>query len=106
AEAPTVPIAPEEIATDSSRAVALGAAVVHAHARTDDGQQSIAPDDIGAMVRAVRGADSSVIIGTTTGLWTCAGHDERMRHIAEWPDGALPDFASIAFSEEGAAEAA
>ena len=106
AEAPTVPLTPEEIATDASRAVALGAAVVHAHARTADGDQSIHPDDIGAMVRAVRAADASVIIGTTTGLWTCAGHDERMRHVAGWPDGALPDFASVAFSEEGAAEAA
>jgi uncharacterized protein (DUF849 family) len=105
-EAPTVPLTPEEIATDASRAVVLGAAVVHAHARTADGEQSIHPDDIGAMVRAVRTADSSVIIGTTTGLWTCTGHDERMRHVSGWPDGALPDFASIAFSEEGAAEAA
>jgi uncharacterized protein (DUF849 family) len=106
AEAPTVPLTPEEIATDASRAVALGAAVVHAHARTPDGEQTIHPDAIGAMVRAVRAADPSVIIGTTTGLWTCAGHDERMRHLSEWPEGALPDFASIAFSEEGAAEAA
>ncbi|MFN3002711.1 3-keto-5-aminohexanoate cleavage protein [Mycolicibacterium wolinskyi] len=106
AEAPTVPLTPEEIATDASRAISLGAAVVHAHARTADGGQSIHPDDIGAMVRAVRATDTSVIIGTTTGLWTCSGHDERMRHVAGWPDGALPDFASVAFSEEGAAEAA
>jgi uncharacterized protein (DUF849 family) len=106
AEAPTVPLTPAEIATDASRAVALGAAVVHAHARSGDGEQSIHPDDVGAMVRAVRAADASVIIGTTTGLWTCAGHDERIRHVSDWPEGALPDFASIAFSEEGAAEAA
>lgn len=106
AEAPTVPLTPEEIATDASRAVALGAAVVHAHARTPDGGQSIHPDDIAAMVRAVRAADASVIVGTTTGLWTCAGHDERMRHVAGWPEGAVPDFASVAFSEEGATEAA
>lgn len=105
-EAPTVPLTPEEIATDASKAVTLGAAVVHAHARTGDGEQSIHPDDIAQMVHAVRATDASVIIGTTTGLWTCDGHDERMRHIAAWPAGALPDFASIAFSEEGASEAA
>jgi uncharacterized protein (DUF849 family) len=105
-EAPTVPLTPEEIATEASRAIALGAAVVHAHARTADGGQSIHPDDVGAMVCAVRAGDPSVILGTTTGLWTCTDHSERMRLISDWPEGALPDFASVAFSEEGAAEAA
>ena len=106
AESPTVPLTPAEIAAEASRAIALGAAVVHAHARTADGRQSIHPDDVGAMVRAVRAHDPSVIIGTTTGLWTCSGHAERMRHLADWPEDAMPDFASVAFSEEGAAEAA
>lgn len=105
-EAPTVPLTPEEIALEAAKSVALGAAVVHAHARTADGGQSIHPDDVAAMVRAVRAADPSIIIGTTTGLWTCSGHEERMRFVSGWPDGALPDFASVAFSEEGAAEAA
>lgn len=101
-----VPLTVEEIAADAARATASGAAVVHAHARTDDGGQTIAPDAIAGMVRAVRAVDPSVIIGTTTGLWTCADHDERMRLISEWPEDALPDFASVAFSEEGAAETA
>lgn len=105
-ESPTVPLTPEEIAIEASRAIALGASVVHAHARTPDGGQSIHPDEVGAMVRAVRAHDPSVIIGTTTGLWTCSGHDERMRLVSDWPEDALPDFASVAFSEEGAAEAA
>jgi uncharacterized protein (DUF849 family) len=105
-EAPTVPLTPEEIARDAVKSVALGAAVVHAHARTADAGQSIHPDDVAAMVRAVRAADSSIIIGTTTGLWTCSGHEERMRSVSEWSDDALPDFASVAFSEEGASETA
>lgn len=104
-EAPSVPLTPTEIAVESSRVTALGANVVHAHARTPGGDQSIAPADVGAMVRAVRAHDPSVIIGTTTGLWTCSGHAERMRLIEEWPEKDLPDFASVAFSEEGAAEA-
>ncbi|MGH3643033.1 MAG: 3-keto-5-aminohexanoate cleavage protein [Mycobacterium sp.] len=104
-EAPSVPLTPAEIAIESSRVTALGASVVHAHARTPDGGQSIAPSDVGAMVRAVRSHDPSVIIGTTTGLWTCSGHAERMRHIEGWPENDLPDFASVAFSEDGAAEA-
>ncbi|GAA5033919.1 3-keto-5-aminohexanoate cleavage protein [Microbacterium fluvii] len=105
-EAPTVPLTPEEIARASAAAVAAGADIVHAHARRPDGSQTIDPEDIGAMIRAIRAHDSSIIVGTTTGLWTCDGHDDRMRLLAAWPEDALPDFASVAFSEEGAAEAA
>lgn len=101
-----VPLSPEEIAQAASRATALGAGVVHAHARTANGDQTIHPDEIGAMVRAVRAVDPSVIIGTTTGLWTCSGHEERMQLLAAWPEDALPDFASVTFAEEGGAEAA
>ncbi|MEV6347464.1 3-keto-5-aminohexanoate cleavage protein [Actinoplanes sp. NPDC051851] len=106
AENPAVPITPAEIAGAAIAAVRAGADVVHAHARTADGGQTIHPDDIEAMVRAVKAADPSVVLGTTTGLWTCSGHIERMKLVEAWPAGALPDFASVAFCEEGAAEAA
>ncbi|ANF32518.1 hypothetical protein A0130_13335 [Leifsonia xyli] len=105
-EFPAVPLTAEEIAQESAAACAAGADVVHAHARTPDGGQTIDPVHVGAMVRAFRAAVPGGIIGTTTGLWTCSGHEERMRLVAAWPDDALPDFASVAFSEEGAAEAA
>jgi len=106
AENPAVPITPEEIAEAARSAVAAGADVVHAHARTADGGQSIHPDDVAAMVRAVRRTAPGTVLGTTTGLWTCSGHAERMRLIEAWPADALPDFASVAFCEEGAAQAA
>lgn len=105
-EFPAVPLTAEEIARDSAAVLAAGADVVHAHARTADGAQTIDPVQIGAMVRAFRAEVPNGIIGTTTGLWTCTGHEERMRLVAAWPDDALPDFASVAFCEEGAAEAA
>ena len=106
AEAPTVPLTPEQIAVAAARAVELGASVVHAHARTRDGGQTLHPDSVAAMVTAVRRISSSVILGTTTGLWTCSGHRERMELVSRWPDEALPDFASVAFFEDGAADAA
>lgn len=101
-----VPLTPDEIAADAAEALAAGASVVHAHARTPDGGQTIAPEYVAAMVRAFRRAVPGGSIGTTTGLWTCSGHAERMRLVEAWPEDALPDFASVAFSEEGAAEAA
>lgn len=105
-EFPGVPLTASEIALAAAAALAAGATVVHAHARTADGGQTIDPEHVGEMVRAFRAAAPSGEIGTTTGLWTCSGHAERMRLVAAWPADALPDFASVAFSEEGAAEAA
>lgn len=105
-EFPAVPLTADQIARESAAALAAGADVVHAHARTPDGGQTIDPVHVGAMVRAFRAAAPGGAIGTTTGLWTCSGHEERMRLLAAWPEDALPDFASVAFSEEGAAEAA
>jgi uncharacterized protein (DUF849 family) len=106
AEAPAVPLTVAEVAADAVRALDAGAGVVHAHARTADGGQTIAPDAIAELVRAVHAARPDAIVGTTTGLWTCSGHAERMELVAGWPADALPDFASVAFCEEGAAEAA
>jgi uncharacterized protein (DUF849 family) len=105
-EFPSVPLTPEQIARESAAALDAGADVVHAHARTPDGAQTIAPEHVAAMVRAFRAAVPAGVIGTTTGLWTCSGHEERMRLIAAWPEDALPNFASVAFSEDGAAAAA
>ncbi|MBT0768034.1 3-keto-5-aminohexanoate cleavage protein [Kineosporia sp. J2-2] len=106
AENPAVPITPSEIARAAFEAVRAGADVVHAHARTADGGQTIHPDHVAAMVRAVKAVDPTIVLGTTTGLWTCSGHAERMKLLADWPADARPDFASVAFCEEGAAEAA
>lgn len=105
-EHPAVPRTTQEIVDASLAAVAAGADVVHAHVLTEAGEQTIHPDSVGTWVRAMRAADPSVVIGTTTGLWTVSSHEERMAHVAGWPADALPDFASVAFCEEGAAEAA
>lgn len=103
---PSVPLTLEQVVTASTAAVAAGADVVHAHLRTEDGGQTIAPEAVGNWVRAMRAADPAVVIGTTTGLWTVESHAQRMEYVAAWPADALPDFASVAFVEEGAAEAA
>ncbi|MEJ6489610.1 3-keto-5-aminohexanoate cleavage protein [Leucobacter sp. USCH14] len=106
AEHPAVPQTTAEIVAASIAAVDAGADVVHAHVITADGGQTIDPEAVGEWVRAMRAARPDVVIGTTTGLWTVDSHAERMAHVAAWPVDALPDFASVAFCEEGAAEAA
>lgn len=101
-----VPQTNEDIARVSREAIEAGADVVHAHVRTADGGQTIEPSAVADMVRAVKAVDPSIVVGTTTGLWTVSSHDERMKFVSEWPDDAKPDFASSAFSEDGAAEMA
>lgn len=105
-EHPAVPRTIEQIVDASRAAIAAGADVVHAHVIAEDGTQTIHPEAVSAWVLAMREADPAVVIGTTTGLWTVGSHAERMAHLAAWPADALPDFASVAFCEEGAAEAA
>ncbi|MDT0477525.1 3-keto-5-aminohexanoate cleavage protein [Streptomyces sp. DSM 41014] len=104
AEHPAVPVTPAQLATDTAAVVAAGADVVHLHVRTPDGGQTIAPDALAEVLRAVRSTAPGAIVGTTTGLWTCSGPEERYDLVKAWE--VLPDFASVAFCEEGAAETA
>ncbi|MFF2846222.1 3-keto-5-aminohexanoate cleavage protein [Streptomyces sp. NPDC058001] len=99
-----VPVTPEQIAADTAAVLAAGADVVHLHVRTPDGGQTIAPDALADVLRAVRSTAPGAVVGTTTGLWTCSGPEERYALVKSWE--VLPDFASVAFCEEGAAETA
>jgi len=105
AEHPRVPVTPDAIARDTWAASAAGAAVVHLHLRDDDGGQSIHPAELDRVLEAVRAVAPETSVGTTTGLWTVTGgHRERYECIRSWR--LLPDFASVAYSEEGAEETA
>ncbi|MFE7710629.1 3-keto-5-aminohexanoate cleavage protein [Streptomyces sp. NPDC057486] len=103
-EHPTVPVTAEEIAADTRAVLAAGADVVHFHVRTPDGGQSIRPDALAEVLRAIRATAPDAVVGTTTGLWTCSGPEERYELVKSWD--ILPDFASVAFCEEGATETA
>ncbi|MFJ6217007.1 3-keto-5-aminohexanoate cleavage protein [Streptomyces sp. NPDC092296] len=101
---PGTPVTPEEIAAEALAAAEAGADVVHLHIRAADGSQSIAPPAVDAVLSAVRRVAPGVVVGITTGLWTSDGHADRYAKVATW--NLLPDFASVAFCEEGAAETA
>jgi uncharacterized protein (DUF849 family) len=101
---PAVPLSLQDIVDDCRRTVAAGADVVHTHTFAVNGQQSIEPTDIAALVSAVRRGAPGHSVGTTVGLWTCDGHEDRMTKIRKW--SAYPDFVAVAFSEDGADEAA
>ncbi|MEU9605892.1 3-keto-5-aminohexanoate cleavage protein [Streptomyces sp. NPDC048057] len=104
AERPTVPVTAAEIAADTLAVLTAGADVVHFHVRTPDGGQTIRPDALAEVLTAIRAVAPEAVVGTTTGLWTCSGPEQRYALVKAWD--VLPDFASVAFSEEGAAETA
>lgn len=103
-EHPSVPVTAAELAADTVAVLAAGADVVHLHIREGENGQTIRPDALAAVLREVRAAAPDAVLGTTTGLWTCSGPEERYALVKAWE--VLPDFASVAFSEEGAAETA
>ncbi|MFJ9629663.1 3-keto-5-aminohexanoate cleavage protein [Streptomyces sp. NPDC101175] len=103
-EHPAVPVTPRELAADTVAVIAAGADVVHLHVRTPDGGQTIEPAALAEVLREVRSAAPGATLGTTTGLWTCSGPEERYALVKAWE--VLPDFASVAFSEEDAAATA
>ncbi|MFD5904847.1 3-keto-5-aminohexanoate cleavage protein [Streptomyces microflavus] len=81
--------------------LSAGADVVHFHVRTVDGGQTIRPEALTHVLSAIRATAPDAVVGTTTGLWTCSGPEERYLLVSSWE--LLPDFASVAFGEEGAA---
>jgi 3-keto-5-aminohexanoate cleavage enzyme len=64
---PNLPETPEEIGRAAAAAEAAGAAVVHLHARRDDGERSFATDRFQAIDDAVRRYADDVVVQHSTG---------------------------------------
>jgi len=96
-----VPLTPAELARDGRAAVAAGAGALHIHQRDGSGAETLDPDAVAAVVDAVRAACHAIPLGLTTGAWI-AGGAERERLVSAWQ--VAPDYVSVNFIEEGAAE--
>jgi uncharacterized protein (DUF849 family) len=101
-EHPAIPLAPEHHVTESCAAVAQGANAIHVHVRDEDGQESLAPDDVARTLDAIRHGCPGVPIGISTGAWIVPNLCRRLSLIAGWE--VLPDFASVNLHETGAPE--
>ncbi|MBA5636233.1 3-keto-5-aminohexanoate cleavage protein [Duganella sp. LX20W] len=66
AMSPHVPLAPEEVVEDVTRCAALGAAMVHLHARAPDGTPTEDPAIYGRMIGALRAAAPDLVVVTST----------------------------------------
>jgi 3-keto-5-aminohexanoate cleavage enzyme len=66
ADNPHVPVMPDEIAADAKRCVDAGAAIVHLHARADDGTATYRRDIYEQVLRKVRAACPDVVLCVST----------------------------------------
>jgi len=103
-EHPRLPLSPDEQARAAADAVRAGANAIHAHVRNANGDESLDERDVALLVAAMRASCPATPIGVSTGAWILPDPALRARTIAQWTT--LPDFASVNFSEEGAAEVA
>ena len=78
---PAIPYTPDEIAEEARRAEEAGAAVVHIHARTDDGEPTEDPERFRAIHDAVR-ERSEVVVNLATGS-DKRSTETRRRYIRE-----------------------
>lgn len=93
---PHVPWTAEELGRDAAAIREAGAAVVHFHAREDDGAPDHRPAAYVAAARAIRNA-SDLIMSPTLGQINVGGQIERIQHIIEMakhPD-IKPELAAI-----------
>jgi uncharacterized protein (DUF849 family) len=97
-----VPLSPAQLGAAAAESAAAGAGAVHFHVRAPDGRESLAPADVARAVTEVR--RFGVPLGISTGAWIIPDPGLRLTAVREWT--VLPDFVSINFDEEGAAELA
>jgi uncharacterized protein (DUF849 family) len=95
-----VPVTPSQLAAATAQSVRAGAGAVHFHVRATDGSESLDASDVARAVTEVR--KLGVPFGISTGAWIISDPARRLAAIEEWTT--FPDFASINFDENGAAE--
>jgi uncharacterized protein (DUF849 family) len=98
---PAIPYTPVEIAEEARRAYEAGAAIVHVHARNDDGSPSWNKDTFAAIQREIQ-ARCPVLINWSTG--GAGPMTERISHLALRPHIAALNMGSMNYAKWNAAK--
>ncbi len=93
---PAIPYTPVEIAEEARRAYEAGAAVVHVHARNDDGSPTWAPPTFQKIMDETR-ARCPVLINWSTG--GAGPMTERIAHLAQRPAVAALNMGSMNYAK-------
>lgn len=98
---PAIPYTPVEIAEEARRAHDAGAAVVHIHARNDDGSPTWSKDTFAAIQREIT-ARCPILINWSTG--GAGPMSERLSHLALRPAIAALNMGSMNYAKWNAAK--
>jgi len=94
ADAPHLPVTPEEIAEDTKRCYDAGASIVHLHARDPDGAPDYRKEIYAEIVRRVRERCPEIIVCVSTSGRVVNGFAERSQSL-ELAGGLQPEMASL-----------
>ena len=89
-----VPVTPDEIAEDARRCVDAGAAIVHLHARDEDGRPTYRKEVYAEIIQAVRERSPEVIVCVSTSGRTFKTLEERA-DVLELEGDVKPELASL-----------
>jgi uncharacterized protein (DUF849 family) len=98
---PALPLTADDLARDARAVVKAGAQAIHVHPRDASGKQTLAKVQHAAAVAALRAAAPKTPIGVTTIASLEPDPKRRVALVRKWTE--KPDFASVNWSEDGAA---
>lgn len=103
AHSPHLPLTVDEIARDAEACLALGASMLHVHARDEDEEPDWRPESYQEIVRAIRAVSPDVVICVSTSGRKVADLDRRAAclDIDPAPDMASLTLGSLNFLREG-----
>jgi uncharacterized protein (DUF849 family) len=91
---PYVPISPQEITDDVGRCAALGATIIHLHARDEQGRPTTRAEYMAPLVEAVRRVDPALVVCVTCSGRFANSLDDRAA-VLDLAGSAKPDMASL-----------
>lgn len=99
AQAPALPVTPEELAAAAQEACLAGASIIHLHARNDDGTPTADVKVFKAAIDLIR-KKCDVVIEVTTGGAVGMTPEERIAPVALKPDMASLDCGTVNFGND------
>jgi len=100
-QCPAIPYTPEEIAEEARRAYEAGAAIVHIHARNDDGSPTWANETFAAIMEETKKRCPVLINWSTGGMGPMS---QRVSHLALRPHIAALNMGSMNYAKWSAAK--
>jgi 3-keto-5-aminohexanoate cleavage enzyme len=98
-QTPHLPITPEEVAREAARCRAAGAAIIHLHARNDDGSNTQSSERFAEVIDAVRG-ECDCIVQPSTGGAVGMSVQERAGPLVCRPEMATLNCGTINFGDD------